>query len=188
MEYSFWDCDGYAPSKIADALAKICDYYVPIFICIGTDAAIGDSLGPIVGTRLKESHAPAYVYGALSGTVTAKEIPCIKNFISTVHPLAKTIAIDAAVGNTADVGRIKLNNRGIYPGLGAEKELPLLGDYSIIGIVSCKSAANNDFMNLTRLSPVYKMADTIFKGIMLYLDICAKKPAYKSINGIFSKI
>ena len=88
MEYSFYENDGITPSKIADALQRIFLWTIPVIICVGTDAAIGDTLGPLVGTKLKEAKIPAYVYGNLGKTITAKEIGAIKTFIANVHPLA----------------------------------------------------------------------------------------------------
>lgn len=188
MEYCYYQKDEITPSKIADALASIYDYYIPVIVCVGTDAAIGDVLGPLVGTALKKSKISAYVYGCLEKTVTAKEISSVRKFISSVHPLSKTLVVDAAIGDKDDVGKIKIFDDGIYPGLGANKNLPKIGDGSIIGIVSPRSKNNEVFMNLTRFSPVYKMAETIAKGISLYVDACEKKPLYKSVNGIFSEI
>ena len=37
----------------------------PIVACVGTDATIGDSLGPFVGTMLTEKRAEAIIYGTL---------------------------------------------------------------------------------------------------------------------------
>ncbi len=176
------------PSTIADALYQIFDWYIPVIICVGTDSAIGDTLGPLCGTKLKDKNLPCFVYGSLDKTITAKEIQSVKDFIACVHPLSKTLVIDAAVGSEEDVGKLKITNNGIYPGLGADKKLPKLGDASIIGIVAPRSKNNHVFMNLTRFSPVYKMAQTISDGISLYVDSCLKKPAYKSVNGYFSKL
>ncbi len=188
MEYSFYENDGITPSKIADALQRIFLWTIPVIICVGTDAAIGDTLGPLVGTKLKEAKIPAYVYGNLGKTITAKEIGAIKTFIANVHPLARTLVVDAAVGRCEDVGKIKVFPNGIYPGLGADKRLPEIGDGAIIGIVSKHSQKNDVFMNFTRLSPVYKMAETVYKGIFDYVTECNKKPAYKSENGVFSAL
>ncbi len=188
MEYSFYENDGITSSKIADALQRIFLWSVPVIICVGTDAAIGDTLGPLVGTKLKEAKIPAYVYGNLGKTITAKEIFAIKNFISDIHPLAKTLVIDAAIGRSEDIGKIKVRSDGIYPGLGAYKKLPKIGDAAIIGVVSEHSKKNDLFMNFTRLSPIYKMAETIYKGIYDYVTACDEKPAYKSVNGVFSAL
>lgn len=141
----------------------------PIVACVGTDATIGDSLGPFVGTMLTEKRAEAIIYGTLENPLTAKEISAAKKFISTVHPLSPLLVIDAAVGKSEDVGLIKILNGAIRPGLGANKDLPEMGSVSIIGIVSEKSLANYAFLNLTRLSPVYRMARIVADGVMRYL-------------------
>ena len=141
----------------------------PVIACVGTDATIGDSLGPIVGTLLTEMGAEAVIYGTLESPLTAKEISAAKEFISTVHPLSPLLVIDAAVGKSEDVGVIKILDGSIRPGLGANKDLPEMGSVSIIGIVSEKSLANYSFLNLTRLSPVYRMAKIVAEGVLGYL-------------------
>lgn len=188
MEYSFYDVKKFTPSQITDALIEFYDYYVPVIICVGTDAAIGDTLGPLVGTKLKEANLSAYIYGSLGQTITANDILYVNEFLKKVHPLAKTLLVDAAVGKKEDVGKIKATSNGIFPGLGANKRLPKIGDGGIIGIVSEHSKNNEIFMNLTRFSPIYKMAETIAEGIVSYIELCNKKPVYKSINGVFSEI
>ena len=180
--YSFNINNRTARAGITDGLAKIFDYYVPVIVCVGTDAAIGDSLGPIVGTKLKENNVPAFVYGSLQSTVTAKEVKTIGKFLKSVHPLSKILVIDAAVGLAEDVGVMRVLADGIRPGLGAEKDLPKIGDGSIMGIVSPRSKGNTNFMNATRLSSIYKMAEVIALGITDYILACEQKPAYRSVN------
>ena len=60
-------------------------------------------------------------------------------------------------------------NRGLKPGLGVDKELDMIGDISIIGIVASKSLKNYNLFNLTRLNLVYKMAEKIASGIENYI-------------------
>lgn len=87
-----------------------------------------------------------------------------------MHPSSTTIAIDAAVGNTDDIGLIRVVNKGLKPGLGVEKNLGVVGDISIIGVVSGKSLKNYNLFNLTRLNLVYKMAEQIADGIEKYIN------------------
>lgn len=188
MEYSYYQNGKITPLKIADALAKIYDYYVPVIVCVGTDSAIGDTLGPLIGTMLKEKNINAHVLGELGQTVTAKEIASLKRFLKSVYPLSKSLVIDAAVGFSDDVGKIKISDDGLKPGLGANKSLPKIGDGSIIGIVSPRSKNNELFINYTRFSPIYKMAETISEGIYKYVAVCEQKPPYTSVNGVFSKL
>lgn len=135
----------------------------PVILCIGSDLAIGDSLGPICGTMIREkrTNAETFVYGTLTRPVTAKEVKYLNDFIKKTHPQSKIIAIDAAVGAAGDIGLIKIANKGLKPGLGANKRFSSVGDVSIMGIVAEKSVFNYSLLNLTRLSLVYKMAEII---------------------------
>ena len=92
----------------------------PIFICIGSDLVLGDSLGPLVGTFLKNKNVRSYVYGTLNFPITAKEIEYARTYLKQMHPDSITIAIDAAIGNDDDVGLIRVVNKGLKPGLGVE--------------------------------------------------------------------
>ena len=64
---------------------------------------------------------------------------------------------------------IKINNKGLKPGLGANKKLPAVGDVSIMGIVAEKSLFNYSLLNLTRLNLVYKMSDIISDSLATFL-------------------
>ena len=87
-----------------------------------------------------------------------------------MHPGSIIVAIDAAVGDADDVGLIRVLGKGLKPGLGVDKNLPILGDLSIIGIVAAKSLQNYNLFNLTRLNLIFKMAETISDGIYDYLS------------------
>ena len=147
----------------------------PVIACIGSDLVLGDSLGPLVGTMLLKRKVSAYVYGTLNAPITAKEIICAKTHLKFLHPDSFIIAIDAAVGNTDDVGLIKVSDRGLKPGLGVDTNLGVRGDCSIIGVVAGKSLQNYNLFNLTRLNLIYKMAERIANGVEKFLtDFSAK--------------
>ena len=139
-----------------------------IFICIGSDLVLGDSLGPLIGTMLKNSGINSYVYGTLNYPITAKEVSCARTHLKQMHPNAISIAIDAAVGNPDDVGLVRVINKGLMPGLGVEKNLGSVGDISIIGVVASKSLQNYNLFNMTRLNLIFKMAEKISLGILKY--------------------
>ena len=141
----------------------------PIIVCVGSDLAVGDSLGPLTGEFLKNEVKDAYIYGSLSSPITAKEIEKTTHLIKLLHPNSKILVIDAAVGQKEDIGLVKINQGGIMPGLGVNKNFSLVGDVSIIGIVAEKE---NAFINLsknTRLNLVYNMSKNIASSISLYL-------------------
>jgi putative sporulation protein YyaC len=137
-----------------------------IVVCIGSDLVLGDSLGPLVGTFLKNRGLLLPIYGCLGQPVTAKEIAFLGKFIKKIHPNCKVLAIDAGVGEEVEVGSIKVLGHGLKPGLGVNKVLPTIGDISIVGVVAGKSLRNEKLLSQTRLSLIYKMAGVIADGIM----------------------
>ena len=169
--YSFNMFNEYAKDGICEALEKcIKKNKKPLFVCIGSDLVLGDSLGPLIGTKLKEQKISSYVYGTLCQPITAKEVEYAKTYIKKLHPDSVLIAIDAAVGSENDIGLIKVINKGLKPGLGVNKDLSTIGDISIIGIVAGKSVKNYNLYNLTRLNLIYKMTDQIVGGIKHYIN------------------
>lgn len=174
MEYAFHMFNSMADVGMSLALNKLLDEDSerPVIVCIGSDLAIGDSLGPIVGTMLERILRPnaAFIYGTLRHPVTAKEMRYLGDFLKRTHPRAKIIAIDAAVGDESEVGLMKLSDLPLRPGAGANKRLGKIGDVSILGIIAKKSAFSYAQLNLTRLNTVYTMAEMVAKAIGNYLD------------------
>lgn len=168
--YTFNTFNSYAGVGISQALKELIPTEkTPMITCIGSDLVLGDSLGPLVGTLLKNRNISAYVYGTLNMPITAKEVEYAKTYLKLMHPNTHLIAIDAAVGEPDDVGLIKVVNKGLKPGLGVKKNLGEIGDTSIIGIVTNKSKENYNLYNLTRLNLIYKMAEKIADGIESFI-------------------
>lgn len=143
----------------------------PVIVCIGSDLAVGDSLGPITGSMLKykTQGLRAFIYGTLASPVTAKEIKYLRAFLKETHKGSQIIAVDAAVGAEGDVGLLKLSDSPLFPGAGANKRLGSIGDISIMGIVAEKSIANFGLLNTTRLNLVYTMSEIISEAISTVL-------------------
>ena len=168
--YTYSSFSEYAPIGIKETLSEFNPVReIPIIVCIGSDLVLGDSLGPLVGTILRQNGASAYVYGTLNAPITAKEVEYAKVYLKKIHPNSKIIAIDAGVGQSDDVGLVKVLNKGLKPGLGVDKNLSSIGDISIIGVVASKSVGSVNLFNYTRLNLVYKMAKIIADGVIDYL-------------------
>ncbi len=181
--YSFSNFSQHASSGIYQSIIEMNkDNKKPIFICIGSDMVLGDSLGPLVGTFLKNKKINAYVYGTLSFPITAKEISYARTYLKQMHPNAISIAIDAAIGEQDDVGIIRVINKGLKPGLGVDKKLGTIGDISIVGVVAAKSQQNYNLFNLTRLNLIYKMAETISNGIEMFANYQLNKEKFSSCS------
>lgn len=154
-----------------------------IILCIGTDRSTGDSLGPLVGYKLN-SHIIKYnnihLLGTLEEPIHAKNLVETINEIKLQYPNAFVLAIDASLGNLDNIGQIIIKNGPLKPGLGVNKNLPLVGDISITGVVNVGGLMEYMVLQNTRLSLVMNMAETIAKGIdrtlfKLYKNILDKK-------------
>lgn len=190
MEYSFNRYNRYAADGVTVALEKLLPEspFSPVVACIGSDLAVGDSLGPITGALLKykTQGLGSFVYGTLQSPVTAKEIGVLRRFLKTVHKESNVIAVDAAIGSDGDVGLIKVNSSPLLPGAGAGKKLGSIGNVSVVGVVAEKSLANYGLFNTTRLGLVYTMSEIISDALAAFLwQRCARRvspPAAPSLQ------
>ena len=78
------------------------DYFELVFLCIGTDRLIGDSFGPLVGTRLKElfekyNICNINIYGTLNENICYTNVDKWIKIINKNHPGACIVVIDAAL-------------------------------------------------------------------------------------------
>ena len=171
-EFSFYIEDKYLYLSIAKALSKCVDSKAKnlVFVFVGSDCNIGDSLAPLCSALLNVSDSNVFIYGNLGELITAKEVPFMSKYLKYAHPDSIIIVIDAAIGKKWDIGRVKVQNFGIKPGLGVNKDLPMLGDISIIGVVGEKGSFKNGSLPQIRLSTIYNMAKNIAKGIETFLN------------------
>lgn len=138
-----------------------------VIVCIGTDKVVGDSLGPLVGTMLKNSGCIYPIYGTLDSPVHALNIHDTIAKINKEYPKSNILSIDACVGKT--VGEIVIRDEPISPGKGAGKQLPDIGNHSIVGIVDTSYCTNNLLKNI-RLGFILKMSEIIATSIILAID------------------
>ena len=65
--YTFNVFNNYAAEGVVQALKEYNrENAAPIVVCVGSDLVVGDSLGPLVGTFLRQRNAGAYIYGTLN--------------------------------------------------------------------------------------------------------------------------
>lgn len=173
MDYSFNLYNSMAADGVCLSLKKTLPAanFSPVILCIGSDLSVGDSLGPVTGTKLKEklTGLSCFVYGTLAKPITAHEVKYMNEFLKQTHPDCPVIAVDAAVGLSGDIGLIKIARRAIKPGSGANKKLSKVGDVSVMGIVAERSVFNYSLFSATRLNIIYKMAEIISEGISNYI-------------------
>lgn len=136
-----------------------------VIICIGSDRATGDCLGPLVGDKLRKCDNPFYVYGTLENPVHAGNLPSTLDKINSVHKDPLIIAIDASLGTNRHVGFVTMGKGSLKPGIGVNKELPRVGEIFITGIVNVSGLINQMLIQTTRLSLVMQLAEFIFSGL-----------------------
>jgi putative sporulation protein YyaC len=137
-----------------------------VFLCIGTDRSTGDSLGPLVGDKLKFLVRDKVVlYGNLEYPVHAKNLCSVIDEIQSLYSNPFIIAIDACLGALPNVGKIIIEDKPLSPGAAMNKDLPQVGDLSITGIVNISGALEFMVLQNTRLYTVMLLADVISKGI-----------------------
>ena len=138
----------------------------PVFLCIGSDRATGDSLGPLVGHKLiQHSRFRNVVYGTLASPVHAKNLEATLDKIKKAHKRAFIIAVDASLGTNEHIGYISLKSGSLKPGAGVSKTLPAVGHVSITGIVNASGMLDHMLLQTTRLHLVMQLADGICLGL-----------------------
>lgn len=139
-----------------------------VFLCIGTDRSTGDSLGPLIGYKLRNRVAPgAIIIGDLDQPVHAMNLELFTEMVRRRYPNHVVVAVDASVGNRDHVGYITLGKGSLKPGLGVKKELAAVGDIFLTGIVGGCGNCDPMMLQSIRLSVVMRLADCICDSIFL---------------------
>jgi putative sporulation protein YyaC len=170
VDISYYDCQNSTSYlQLAEDFVHMlrqndCEKRNLIFLCIGTDRATGDCLGPLVGSYLQGTISGS-VYGTLADPVHALNIRQTIHRISQSYPKPLIVAVDAALGIPNHVGYVTLSNAPIAPGKGVNKKLPVIGDISITGIVNISGSNSHNLLQSTRLNTVMLQAECIAAGI-----------------------
>ena len=142
-----------------------------VFLCIGTDRATGDCLGPLVGHKLAQRNhwgcpdgraaQPYGLMGTLAHPIHAGNLDAVTDMLRRRYGNPFVVAIDACLGEKEHVGLVTLSRKGLFPGQGVNKKMPMIGDLSVTGIVNCSGKAGLYAIQNTRLSLVMELADYI---------------------------
>lgn len=137
-----------------------------VFVCIGTDRSTGDSLGPLIGTKLRGFEKDGfYAYGDLENPVHAQNLDQTMNEIKEKFTNPIIIAIDACLGKVDSIGVICVGRGSLKPGSALNKNLQSVGDIYITGIVNVGGFMDLMVLQGTRLSFVLKMSEKIAYSI-----------------------
>ncbi|RBW68330.1 spore protease YyaC [Bacillus taeanensis] len=135
---------------------------------IGSNLINGDSLGPFVGTLLRDLYPDHLtVRGNLQSPLDATTlVPEISRMILPKNSFV--IAIDSVLGTAKTLNSIVVREGALLPGAGLNQHLPPIGDCSIMGVVlENNPAIEKGELFYTNLHLIYTMAANIAKGISL---------------------
>ncbi len=137
-----------------------------VFVCIGSDRCTGDSLGPLIGYKLKHTgNEYIHIYGSLDYPIHAKNLIETMDKIESYFNNPYIIAIDSCLGKASNVGKIIIKDEPLYPGAALNKQLHPVGNMSIMGVVNISGAFDLLTLQNTKLSIVMNLADIISKSI-----------------------
>ncbi|MCD9025997.1 spore protease YyaC [Cohnella silvisoli] len=131
------------------------------FLCIGTDRSTGDSLGPWVGTMLKE-HGITRVIGTLQRPCDADRLP---QLVPAMEEMGTIVAVDACLGRPDNVGAYLVRKGPLIPAQSVNRGFPAVGAYSIAGVVNAASLKPYWTLQSTSLYKVMGMAREISNAI-----------------------
>lgn len=99
-----------------------------VFVCIGTNEVLWDSIGPLVGSYLKQRIGENKVLGDIHNNI------CSQKDLMNYYPKIKNkfiIAIDSAIASKELAGEIFVTNQPIIMGLGVHRNKGIIGNISI---------------------------------------------------------
>lgn len=159
-----------------------------VVVAIGTDRSTGDSLGPLVGSKLSFlSPLPPglFVYGTLEEPVHATNLVSKLQLIKERHQKPLLIAIDACLGKMENIGWITFSPGPLKPGAGVNKSLPPVGDFHLTGTVNVGGYFEYFVLQNTRLSLVLKIAEVIALIIHTACKAAYTCPSFDSAPPLF---
>ena len=161
-------------------LNKFCEYYFSkksieeilstfinentIIVCIGTPKVAGDSVGPCVGTILKNSNFCLPVYGTIEDPIHSSNLEEKISAIKKKHKKSRILAVDASITRIKEnIGDIKCNVGHVSPGKGVKRKFKR--KFRKIGQVYICGMTEYCDESMTFEEIVYKMIDTDIKLI-----------------------
>jgi putative sporulation protein YyaC len=138
-----------------------------VFLCVGSDRSTGDSLGPIVGTMLKERNIPYPVYGTLEQPVHALNIKKVIKDIHKTYEEPFIFGIDACLGDERKIGSVFIKEGPFIPGNAVNNVLPSVGNYHLKAIVNYLDPFSPvQSLNSTRLYTVKILSEIVTEIII----------------------
>ncbi|MEQ8201087.1 MAG: spore protease YyaC [Syntrophomonadaceae bacterium] len=167
LHYSHPDCISLLDRSIYGFFRQLNPHFdrEVVYLCIGTDRATGDCLGPLVGTLLQGRLPGVNLFGNLEYPSHAINLFDVLEKIALLFTDPLIVAIDASLGCENRIGYISVQEGGLAPGTALQKSLPTVGDFHISAVVNVGGYLEQMMLQNTRLFIVYRMAELIAQAL-----------------------
>ena len=138
-----------------------------IFLCVGTNKVIGDSIGPRVGSMLKEIIKNEEIIGNMNNPLTYNRFynQSFKRYLNEKF----VIIIDSSLGPEEMIGEILFLENKLFFGKALYKKIYPIGDIAIKACV-CKNLYNRqkNYINLKNVD--INIVKNLSQKIVNYLE------------------
>ena len=165
--------------KLSVIMDKVLQADNVVFLCVGTDKVIFDSLGCMVGSMLKNNDIPYYIYGDMGKCITGKNVNFAIDYIRTMHQDCVLCVIDAlATREQCHLNEIVVASSYVSS---LSSEVVIDADIFVYGITT---VMNTRLGQGTKLLNVYNLAKNITSGIITAVKNKMLKNQQKIIKNI----
>ncbi|MFZ5650174.1 MAG: spore protease YyaC [Bacillota bacterium] len=133
------------------------------YFCIGSDLSTGDCFGPLTGTLLKNIGFKNII-GSLDETVHAGNL---EEKLLLVPKDSFIVAVDAMMGHYKELGNLSFFKGPIKPGAAFNRELPPVGEASVVLNVAPSGFANFLVLGSCSLNKIWQGANLLARTINL---------------------
>ena len=152
----------------------------PLFLCVGSNKIVADSLGAITGELLKNHYnIDNIVIGDMTSPIISSNLSSTIEKLNCKYFNHTIIVIDSTIGELKDMYHVKLNNYGLPISYQTNKKF--VGDISISSVCYVKGINGLLILNSEEKKFVFETANYIAHRIKLAIDIC-KKLNYKLVT------
>lgn len=135
-----------------------------VFVCIGISSINGDSIGPKLGSRLKNIQS-IVVYGTEKDQINNLNYLEFYKKVKQEHKDDIVIAIDAALGEQDIIGSIIVRDGGVKPGAAFFSDRESIGDIGLLAVVGNKQKDRKKELEKVTNKTVKQMVDKLFNLI-----------------------
>lgn len=143
-----------------------------LFLCVGSNKIVCDSLGALVGELLQKYYKiNEVVIGNMTHPIIYKNLNKTLNYITSKYYNYCIIVIDASIGSLENLYTVKLNNFGLQIAYPLNKKL--IGSISISSVTYIKGLNNLILTPTEQQRNIFSVANSIAHSIKMALELCS---------------